>query len=613
MASISLLSDDFAGANETTWLAAVEKALKGAAFDKLRSKTDDGLAIEPLYPQAANAVAEPGRADAAPWAALQRADHPDAKAANAIALDDLAGGAAGLDIVGRGAPNAFGFGIDGLTDAATFVTLLDDVLLDAIRIRLNAGADGVAAAAALAAHIKASGTAPASVSVSFGIDPLGAQAASGTADADAVAKAAAAAVALKANGFAGPFLAADGRPFHAAGASEAQEIAAVLAAAVGYLRALEATGMALEDAVAAIEAVVSVDAEQFLGIAKIRALRRLWRQVCEACGVAPTTLTVHTETAWRMMTRRDPWVNMLRTTIAGFAAGVGGATSLTVLPFTAALGLADGFARRVARNTQSVLLEESNLYRVADPAAGSGYVETMTDQLAQAAWALFQEIEAAGGLSAALASGDLQEKITTVRAARDRDIAKRKVAITGTSEFPNIHEAPVKALEVTAFDAPVSGDGALAPIRLGAVYEALRDQADAFLAETGKRPAVFLATLGRIADFTARATFAKNFFEAAGIEAIIGEGAADADTAAKAFADSGARICCLCSSDAVYADLAETAAKAVKDAGAAHISLAGRPGDLEAALKAAGVDGFLYVGCNVLDFLTEVQAIALQR
>ncbi len=608
MASISLAKDEFGGADEATWRAAVEKALKGAPFSKLQSRTADGLAIEPLYPPAMDAPVEAGRIAGAPWQALQRVDHPDAAKANAQAIADLIGGAGGLDIIANGAANAFGFGVTGLDDDAAWTTLLADVLLDAASLRLNSGVDGVAVARALGRHISASGLDPAAVSLSFGLDPIGAGAVSGS-PADST-PAAALAASLKADGFSGPFLAADGRPYHAAGGTEAQELAAILATGVAYLRALDEAGMALDEAALAIEAVVAVDAEQFLGIAKIRALHRLWRRVLAACGLPATTLPVHAETAWRMMTRRDPWVNMLRTTVAGFAAGVGGASSLTVLPFTAALGLADGFARRVARNTQAVLMEESNLYRVADPAAGSGHVETMTDELARTAWALFQEIESAGGMTAALASGLVGGKIEKALSERTRAIAKRKMAITGTSEFPNIHEAPVKVLDAAPFEAPTPGPGALSPHRDAAPFEALRDRADE-AAKAGTKPTVFLATLGRVADFTARATFAKNFFEAGGIEAIIGDGFSDASAAAEAFKASGARIACLSSSDEIYETLAAEVATALKEAGARQVSLAGRPGAAEDQLRAAGVDDFAYVGCDVLDFLTHAQAIVL--
>ena len=188
---------------------------------------------------------------------------------------------------------------------------------------------------------------------------------------------------------------------------------------------------------------MSADADQFLTVAKFRALRALWARVEQACGLAPKPAFVSAETAWRMMTRRDPWVNMLRTTIAAFSAGIGGADAVAVLPFTSAIGLPDRFARRIARNTQLLLLEESNIAKVADPAAGSGGIEDLTDKLCRAAWTLFQEIEAAGGAPAALERGLIQDKIAEVRAEHEAATAHRKDVLTGTSDFPNLSEAPV--------------------------------------------------------------------------------------------------------------------------------------------------------------------------
>ena len=203
-------------------------------------------------------------------------------------------------------------------------------------------------------------------------------------------------------GFKGPFAVADGRVIHDAGGSEVQELAFVLAAGVAYLRAMESAGVALEDAQGMIYARLAADADQFLTMAKFRALRLLWARIEQACGLTPKPSFIAADTAWRMLTQRDPYVNMLRATMATFSAGLGGANAITVLPHTLALGLPDPFARRVARNTQLVLLEESNLAKVSDPAAGSGGIETLTQQLCEAAWALFQEIEKAGGVFAAL-------------------------------------------------------------------------------------------------------------------------------------------------------------------------------------------------------------------
>ena len=252
---------------------------------------------------------------------------------------------------------------------------------------------------------------------------------------------------LAAMGFKGPFAPADGRVIHDAGGSEVQELAFVLATGVAYLRALEGAGVALEDARGMVYARLSADADQFLTMAKFRALRLLWARIEQACGLAPKPIFIAADTAWRMLTQRDPYVNMLRATMATFSAGLGGANAITVLPHTLALGLPDPFARRVARNTQLVLLEESNLAKVSDPAAGSGGIEALTQQLCEAAWSLFQEIEKAGGVFAALEQNLIQRKVAATRAAREANIARRKEVLTGASEFPNLHEAHVAVLD----------------------------------------------------------------------------------------------------------------------------------------------------------------------
>jgi methylmalonyl-CoA mutase len=252
---------------------------------------------------------------------------------------------------------------------------------------------------------------------------------------------------LAAMGFKGPFAAADGRVIHDAGGSEVQELAFVLACGVAYLRAVEQAGVALEDAQGMVYARLGADADQFLTLAKFRALRLLWSRIEQACGLTPKPLFVAADTAWRMLTQRDAYVNMLRATIATFSAGLAGANAITVLPHTLALGLPDDFGRRVARNTQLILLEESNLAKVTDPAAGSGGIETLTKQLCEAAWTLFQEIEKAGGIFAALEQNLIQRKVAATRAAREANIARRKDVLTGASEFPNLHEADAAVLD----------------------------------------------------------------------------------------------------------------------------------------------------------------------
>lgn len=604
------LAADFAPASRDDWRKLADGVLKGAPFEKLVGKTYDGLRIDPIYERARNAMTIPARTAGSPWQIMQRVDHPDAAIANAQALHDLENGATGLTIVFAGANGARGFGLPPTKEALARV--LDGVYLDAgIGIEFEIGPQSRDMGQHLAELLAARKIPPSAVNVRFGLDPIGGGGVRGSSHGswDSIAKVFGDKIAKLAKlGFRGPFAPADGRVIHDAGGSEAQELAYVLAVGVTYLRALEAAGIALDDARRMIYARLSADADQFLTMAKFCALRLLWARVEQSCELTSQPLFIAADTAWRMLTQRDPDVNMLRATIAAFSAGLGGANSINVLPHTLALGLPDAFARRVARNTQLVLLEESNLDKVSDPAAGSGGIETLTRQLCEAAWAQFQNIESAGGPFAALERNIIQTKVAAVRDARDVNIAKRKDVLTGASEFPNLHEktpAVLDAKPVTALSPEeiVIRFDALAPIRLAAPFETLRDLSDRLLKTSGKRPAIFLANLGTAADFTARATFAKSFFETGGIEAIDTEGFSDPAALAAAFKSSGAALVCLCSSDKVYAVGAEAAARALHDAGAKHIYLAGRPGELEAALRTAGVGEFIFAGGDALAML----------
>ncbi len=604
------LAADFAQATQDDWRKLVDGVLKGAPFERLVGKTYDDLKISPIYPRARGAIPIAGRAAAMPWQIMQRIDHPDPARANAIALHELENGATGLEIEFASGPGARGFGVKDATPD-TLRRLFDGVIFDAgISIALNPVIGRENAGENLAALLEAQRVDPARVDVRFGYQALSTMAVRGSAAAvwTEMTKPFAAVVSgLMKRGFKGPFVLADGRPVHDAGGSEAQELAFALSLAVAYLRMLEGGGIDLEAARAAISFRLSADADQFLTMAKFRALRLLWARVEQASGLSPKPVFIAAETAWRMLTQRDPYVNMLRATMATFAAGLAGANAITVLPHTLALGLPDAFARRVARNTQLVLLEESNLAKVSDPAAGSGGIESLTQELCQTAWSLFQEIEKAGGVFAALQQGLIQGKVTATRKAREANVARRKDVLTGASEFPNLHEAEASVEDVKPATPAMTNDPItfepLAAIRLAAPFERLRDRSDQIARQQGKRPRVFLANLGSAADFTARATFARSFFETGGIEAIDSEGFSDASALAAAWKESGAGLVCLCSQDKVYAQHAEAAAKALQTAGARHIYLAGRPGDQETALRGAGVTDFIFAGGDALGSL----------
>jgi methylmalonyl-CoA mutase len=604
------LAAEFPATSQAEWRKLVEAALKGASFEKrLTSQTYDGLRIEPLYPRAVGARPVAGRAPGAVWTLMQRVDHPDSAAANAQALQDLENGASGLTLVFAGSLNANGYGLDASPE--TMARLLDGIELDAgITIDFNLSPPTRTAVQHFATFVKSRKLSPAAVDMRASINPIGGLAATGASPRPwgELSKTFAALIReLADQGFRGPFAVADGRIIHNAGGSEAQELAFAIAAAVDCLRALEAGGVPLDVARGMIYFRLAADADEFLTMAKFRGIRKLWARVEQACGLAPKPVTVAAETAWRMMTKRDPYVNMLRTTIAVTAAGLGGADNIAVLPHTAALGLPDAFARRVARNTQLILLEESNLAKVADPAAGSGAIEDLTNKLCAAAWKQFQTMDAAGGAWAALESGLIQREVAAVRAERQKAAARRKDAITGASDYPNLQEIAARVLDVAPVATPKESAATvtaepLPSIRLAEPFEALRDASDRMLAKSGARPKVFLANLGKLADFTARAMFAKNFYEAGGIEALSNDGFKDQAAMIAAFNASGAKLTCLCSSDAVYAAQAAAAAKVLNTAGAT-VHLAGRPGENEANWRQAGVKTFIFMGCDVVSTL----------
>jgi methylmalonyl-CoA mutase len=597
------LAKDFAPADEAAWKALVEEALKGAPLASLRSRSYDGVNIEPLYPRERDAKPTEGRAAGAPWAVMQRIDLPDPEAANAQILEDLNNGTSSITLVFPGAIGDYGFGLP--PTGAAISAALDGVYLDAgIALDLDLSAPSKDAAGLIATLVKARGIASKDVTIRFGFGPLGGIAASGQSPLPwkNIAPIFAGLIQdLAGQGFPGPFAVADGRVVHAAGGSEAQELAFVLGVAVAYLRAMEAGGIALDDARRFIYFRLAADRDQFLTTAKFRALRKLWANIEGACGLKNRPAFVVGETAWRMMSKRDPHGNIVRGTIAALAAAVGGADAISVLPFSAALGLPDAFARRIARNTQTILVEEANIHRVADPAAGSGAIEALTDELCARAWMLFQDIEREGGVAEALEIGSIQRAVVKVRAERETNVALKKDSLVGTSDFPNLAEWPVVVLKVpeTSVDSAAASAEALTRIRLAEPFEQLRDRSDASLAEHGARPKVFLACLGRASDFNARASFAKSLFEAGGIEAVEGKG----DNLAEQFKKSGAKLACLCSSDKVYASQAVEVAKALTRAGASRVYLAGKPGADRVSLENAGVSTFLHQGCDTLSVL----------
>ena len=620
------LNAGFKTASYEDWRKLVDTALSGLSFDEsLVSRSFDGIALQPVYARAKHPPAQPPVAHAGAWDIIQRIEHPDLDQANAQIRADLDGGATGVELVYPASHNARGRGVstEKLSD---FDRLLDGVGLDEVAIRVDGGPENSHLAALLAALVERRGIDPAATRVHFASDPLAHLAVYGHLGNrfELIMKRVADTMrGLKRSGFDAVALMPDGRAWHSAGASEAQELALSIASAVAYLKGLEDIGLSLEEAVPLIGFSLAADADQLLTVAKIRALRRLWSRVQEAAGLEPCAAHIHAETAWRMMTARAAHVNMVRATMAAFAAGIGGADSVTVLPFTTAIGLPDGFARRIARNTQVILIEETNAHRVADPTAGSGAFEALSEALARTAWELFAEIERGGGVMAGLRAGRVQEMIGKVREARAENIATRKELITGVSDFADPDEKPVAVPKAPRTEtAPAPGgkgeriDEALPQIRLAEPFEALRAASDAFRHETGARPVVFIARLGSEANSSEPAAFAENIFALGGIVAVSDEGLAAGPSPssgkvktrlAAAFEASGARIACICACDEIDREMAEATAKALGEAGARSVYVVGDPGADHAK---GGIGSSIHVGCNVLEILREALAHA---
>ncbi len=687
------LGAEFPPASKEEWAALAQKALGSTPLEKLASRTYDGLSVEPLYvaedwEATGDASGFPGAVPltrggtaAGPsrgWGIEPEVSHPDPQAANEIILSDLQRGSTGVVLRFDRASGLAGAGAtENSGEVGVMIANLEDldralkgVLFDLAPVRLRCGASFLAGASMLSALWSRLGVEPGAATGNFGADPIGSLASDGELPFSIETGLEAATALAQDTHRRWPGVttfAVDVSPYHAGGATEAQEIACALATGLEYLKAMMESGMDVDSGCRQIEFTLTADENFFGTIAKLRAARTAWARVAEACGAssAGIGMRLHSVTAQRMMTRRDPWVNILRTTSACFAAGIAGAEAVTVRPFNAALGMPDAFGRRIARNTQIILQEESALNRVIDPAGGSWYLENHTEALAEAGWREFQAIEAAGGMVESLRSGELQKRIASAAAAREKNIAKRKDALTGVSEFPNLNEAPVpvetvdlKALRAAAekrtnsVDVPALSDdlkqklGALdieswvaaassgtsiatmvacvsaepekvRPVpqrRIAESFEALRDASDAELERNGTRPQVFLVNMGRVAQHTARASFARNFFEAGGIEALTNTGFRTAEEASAGFKASGAKLAVLCGSDSQYAESADAFAKSVKAAGAERLYFAGRPGDLEASLQEAGVDEFIFMGCDVLASLQGAMArLAVDR
>ena len=606
-AEISLAAD-FATPSLADWEKEVLKVLNRKrpegkelnieqAYKRLTSHTVDGLVIKPLY-TIDDGVEELGFPGVAPftrgtmvragemdegWFSAQLVEEPDPAEARKAVDTDLERGTSAVWV--RVDPDA--------VPADKLAEVLSDVLFDLAPTHVSSSTDELAAAKALAAAFTASGKE--NIRGSLGVDPIGFAALNGTTpDLSVIAKA----VEL-----AKPFpgvrpIVVDASRYDSMGAGDVAQLAYALATGVEYVRALTDLGLSANEAFDSILFRVSANTNQFVTISRLRALRTLWNRVGEVLGVAPEKrgAVQHAVTSLREITRDDAYVNVLRGTISAFAAAIGQAETITVLPLDTAIGLPDVLTRRIARNTQVVLAEESNIGRVNDPAGGAWFVESMTKQLCEKAWELFGQLDEKG-MAAAIVDGTVAAQLKEINEARAKLLATRKLPLTGVSMFPNHLE---KALERTPRpEAPKLGG--IPFVRDSQVFEDLRDRSKA----AKKTPTVLLACLGTRRDFGGREGFTSNLYHVGGINTVIAEGTAP-EAFVKAMKEADTTIAILCSSAKVYATHGLAVAKALKEAGAQEVRVAGQLKELggdEAEVNAV-IDGNVFDGMNVVELLT---------
>ena len=595
------------------WVAVVQRTLRGRGVAELSSVTRDGIEVRPLYtdgpaPPAAARAADPARTEYG-WD-VRVCHHVDAGADRRVVdalrdriADDLTGGATSVEVeVGGGAA------------AEELDSVLATVDLRETPVALAPHADLDTASALVALADRRGG--PLAAGSSLGLDPAGQWARSGRradcADAAAWAAAAAASGSLRPGVMA---FTVDAPRYADAGATEAQVLGWATATGVAYLRALVEAGCSADAAAGLIGFRLAATADQFVTIAALRAARVMWSRVVTACGGSDAAARQyqHAVTAVSMYSRRDPWVNLLRGTTAGLAAGVAGADAVTVLPFDCVAGHVDAdgaMGRRLARNTQLLLLEESHLARAADPAGGSFYVESLTDELAGAGWQILQQTEQAGGIASVTADGSLAAAIERRWEERLVALRTRRDALTGVSEFPLLDDAEDSREEPSEIPAPIAGG--LPVRRLAQTFDDLRDAADRHRIDTGTRPAVWVAALGSEAGHSARTAWVQNLLAVGGIESRGGQGVESPVAAAADFAASGLSAAVITGTDDMYGLRAVSTASALSESGAAFVAIAcdaNTPAELLAALRSAGVNEIWHDGIDIVASLERLHSI----
>ncbi len=658
------LASDFAATERSDWLklapvgVGARSLYEGFPVSPLYDAGDLSLPGENggfTYPESLRSRStQKGRA----WSVIQFVDHLDFADANRQLVDDLAEGTEGLWLqLGGNLP--YGGAYLGARTLDEFQQVFKGVPLTGAELYVSGGFDSLPGLALVAALAETNGAAHAAMRGSGGLDPISIIAASGYIPAQRdlmLADSIDAAWWLKTqkSGLT-PFM-ASGRAWHQAGASAVQELAWTLAASVTYWRELETSGFSASEAIAATDVILAAECDLFLTIAKFRAARLIWARAVEVAAGKSHRVKFLAEMSYRAVTERDAHVNILRGAAAAFGAAIGGAEGILLIPFNTRAGTPDAFSRRMARNTQLILMEEAHIGRIADEAGGSWYVESLTGEIAARAWEEFRRIEACGGLLAALEQGVIYDATAPLQHKRERNLSAGRDAITGVSSFPHLLEKPVGyhradvAFDIESLnregavpDLPPPGKGerfssmidavgkgatlrglerALETVyerrtflpaaveRLAEPFEKLRRASDLALYRVGARPPVFVALLGTAADYTPRLTWIKSFFEAGGVEVLTSHGFMTVEALERAFRESPAPVACICSSDKNYSELPGAIA-ALKKAGAAALYVAIEPHGLSSfnAADQRAIDRILYQGCDALSVLAELHQI----
>lgn len=681
---------DFKQATYEDWKEAAKKLLKGAPFEKrMLTKTPEGITLQPIYRKEDTEALDflqslPGEGSFArgssasgyigvPWEIAQEQPYGDPQVYNAALLRDLDAGQSAVNVLldaatqlGKDPDEA---DIAEVGECGLSLSRLDDLKdafaglkADYLPVYFQTGCSGLATQALFEAWLKSEGLELSKIKGGLNMDPISVLASRGEIPASLDALWDELSLLVKANAKNAPDFAAagvSGIPFHGAGASATEELASVLSSGVAYLRAMDERGVSVDDAANQVRFTLSIGGNFFMEIAKFRAARMLWSKVVKALGGSDSAckMKLHARTGVANKTILDPYVNMLRTTTEAFSAVVGGASSVCVGCFDETIREPDEFSRRIARNLQIILQEECELTSVIDPAGGSWYVDTLTDELGKKSWAAFQGLEKDGGIVDSLKAGKWQETLASTRASREKMLAQRRASLIGTNQYPNLEEASLpsalgtsaefkQAASVAAKEARMLKDrGALEveygnaeesekigvlvaaieggatiglltkvvhgesspetiekPLpswRLAKIYEDLRTAASKIKAETGSAPQIYLANLGPLKKHKIRADFTRSFFAAGGFECIYGEGIEDIEEGVKAYQESGAKIAVICGTDPAYAETVPALATALKKAAPdMKLLLAGFPGDQLEAYKAAGLDDYIFVKSN---------------